>query len=136
MEPVTVRITVEAPLEDVWEYWTSPDHITKWAFASDDWEAVDPDNDLTIGGRFNTHMQAKDGSQGFDFSGVYTAVQPLERLEYDLDDGRHVRVEFDEVPEGVDIIQSFDPEEENSIEFQKQGWQAFLENFKKHVEHG
>ena len=134
MEPITIRVTVEAPLEDVWEYWTSPDHITQWAFASDDWEAVNPENDLVIGGRFTTRMQAKDGSQGFDFSGIYTAVQPLERLEYDLDDGRHVRVEFDEVPEGVDIIQTFDPEEDNDPEFQKEGWQAFLENFKKHAE--
>ncbi len=135
MDPITIKVTVEAPLEKVWEYWTEPDHITRWAFASDDWEAVNPTNDLTIGGRFTTTMQAKDGSQGFDFSGAYTAVQPLERLEYNLDDGRHVRIEFDEVPEGVDIIQSFDPESENDLEFQKDGWQAFLENFKKHVEH-
>ncbi|MFZ1302140.1 MAG: SRPBCC domain-containing protein [Candidatus Microsaccharimonas sp.] len=134
MDPITVQIVVEAPLEDVWEYWTSPSHITHWAFASDDWEAVDPINNLYVGGTFKTTMQAKDGSQGFDFTGTYTAVEPPFLLAYDLDDGRHVRVEFDEVPEGVQIIQTFDPEDENPPEFQKSGWQAFLENFKKHAE--
>lgn len=136
MDPITIRITVKAPLEKVYEYWTSPEHITQWAFASDDWEAVDPTNDLTIRGKFKTTMRAKDGSQEFDFSGSYTDIHPLERLEYTIDDGRHVRIEFDEVPEGVDIVQSFDPEPVHSPEFQKAGWQAFLDNFKKHVEHG
>ena len=136
MDPITVQVTVEAPLEKVWEYWTLPEHIVEWAFASEDWEAVDPVNNVVVGEKFKTTMQAKDGSQSFDFSGTYTAVQPLERLEYDLDDGRHVRIEFDEVPEGVDIIQTFDPEAKNIPEFQRQGWQAILDNFKKHVEQG
>jgi len=136
MDPITVQTTVKAPLEKVWEYWTSPKHITGWAFASDDWEATDPINDLAVGGNFQTTMRAKDGSGGFDFSGTYTDVQPLELLEYDLDDGRHVRIEFDEVPEGVDIIQTFDPETNNLPEFQKQGWQSILNNFKRYFEQG
>ena len=134
MDPITVQVTIEAPLEKVWEYWTEPEHITEWAFASDDWEAVDPINNVVVGETFKTTMRAKDGSEGFDFGGKYTAVQPLDRLEYDLDDGRHVRIEFDEVPEGVDLIQTFDPEAKNIPEYQKQGWQAILDNFKKHVE--
>ena len=134
MDPITVQVTIEAPLEKVWEYWTEPEHITEWAFASDDWEAVDPINNVVVGETFKTTMRAKDGSEGFDFEGTYTAVQPLDRLEYDLEDGRHVRIEFDEVPEGVDLIQTFDPEAKNIPEYQKQGWQAILDNFKKHVE--
>jgi uncharacterized protein YndB with AHSA1/START domain len=134
MDPITVQVTIAAVPEKVWEYWTDPEHITEWAFANDDWEAIDAVNSVVVGERFNTHMQAKDGSEGFDFGGTYTAVQPINRLEYDLDDGRHVRIEFDEVPEGVDIIQTFDPEPKNIPEFQRQGWQAILDNFKKHVE--
>lgn len=136
MEPITVQVTVEAPLEKVWEYWTSPEHIIEWAYASDDWEAIDPTNVVAVGERFKTRMQSKDGSQGFDFEGTYTSVHPLARIEYSLDDGRHVTIEFDEVPEGVDIIQTFDPEPKNIPAYQKQGWQAFLDNFKKHVEQG
>src|SRR6188508_2264252 len=99
MEAITVEVTVEAPLEKVWEYWTSPEHIPHWAFASDEWEAVNPENDLEEGGRFKTRMQAKDMTEGFDFTGTYTVVRPPILIEYDLDDGRHVRTEFDEVPE-------------------------------------
>lgn len=135
MSPITVEIMVLVPPVKAWEYWTSPEHIPGWSFASDDWEAASPENDVQVGGKFKTTMQAKDGSAGFDFSGSYTVVEEPELLEYVLDDGRKVRVEFTPVPDGTQILQTFDPEEENSIEFQKQGWQAFLNNYKKYVEH-
>jgi uncharacterized protein YndB with AHSA1/START domain len=133
-KPITVQTTVNAPIEKVWEYWSAPEHIVGWAFASDDWEARDPENDLRAGGKFKTHMAAKDGSAGFDFAGVYTAVREHELIAYDLDDGRHVDTEFTQLPEGVEVKQTFDPEDENPPDFQRSGWQAFLDNFKKYAE--
>lgn len=132
--PITITTTVNAPIEKVWEYWTSPEHITQWAFASDDWEAPSAENDVRLGGTFKTVMAAKDGSASFDFGGSYTAVTEHELIEYDMDDKRHVKTEFIESDGEVKIVQTFDPEQENSEELQRNGWQAILDNFKKHVD--
>jgi uncharacterized protein YndB with AHSA1/START domain len=132
--PITVEAVINAPLEKVWEYWNGPEHITKWAFASDDWEARDAENDLRDGGKFKTTMAAKDNSASFEFGGVYSAVKENELIEYDMSDGRHVKVEFTELPEGVKVIETFDPEDENPAEMQREGWQAILDNFKKYTE--
>lgn len=125
---------VKAPIEKVWEYYTSPNHITKWAFAQDDWEAPYAENDVKVGGRFKTTMAAKDKSAQFDFTGVYTQVKPHELIEYKLDDGRMVTVTFSKTPTSVQIIVMFEMEHENSRELQQQGWQAILNNFKKYCE--
>jgi len=134
MNKITVQTTVKAPLKKVWEFWTSPEHIPGWAFASDDWEAASAENDLRVGGKFKNHLQAKDGSTGFDFEGIYTAVKENELLEFDMTDGRHVAVEFKEMPDGVTVTEAFDPKSESPEEVQRSGWQAFLDNFKKYVE--
>ena len=136
MNPITVEITINAPLEKVWKYWNNPEHITKWAFASDDWEAPVAENDLRTGGRFKTVMAAKDKSARFDFTGTYTVVKENEVIEYDMDgeDHRHVKVEFSQVQEGTKVTEVFDPENENSEEMQKAGWQAILNNFKSYLE--
>lgn len=131
MNPITIQTTISAPMEKVWEYWTNPEHITKWAFASDDWEAPHAENDVREGGKFLTRMQAKDGSAGFDFVGTYTSVENHGHIAYTMGDGRKVRADFEETPEGVVVTQTFDPEGENPIEMQQQGWQSILDNFKK-----
>jgi uncharacterized protein YndB with AHSA1/START domain len=131
---ITVRTSVNAPIEKVWECWNKPEHIKRWAFASDDWEAPAAENDVQVGGKFKTVMAAKDKSASFDFAGTYTAVKEHELIEYDMDDGRHVKVVFEETPEGVRVTETFDPENENPEEVQRNGWQAILENFKKYVE--
>ena len=79
-------------------------------------------------------MAAEDGSAKFDFAGKYTAVEEPELIEYDMDDGRHVKVEFAQSPEGVTITETFDPEDENPADMQRAGWQAILDNFRKLVE--
>lgn len=132
--PITVQTIVNAPLAKVWEYWNAPEHITQWAFASDDWEAPAATNDLRVGGKLVVTMAAKDKSASFDLVGAYTAVNEHTLIEFDMEDGRHVKVEFVEVPEGVKVVETFDPEDENSEEMQRAGWQAILDNFKKHVE--
>jgi len=105
-----------------------------WAFASDDWEAPAAENDLRVGGRFKTTMAAKNKSTSFDFTGVYTNVTENELIEYDLDDGRHVKVAFTELPNGVEITEAFEPENEFPKDMQRSGWQAILDNFKKYTE--
>lgn len=132
---ITVQTVVHAPITKVWEYWSKPEHITGWAFASDDWEAPAAENDLRVDGRFKTVMSAKDKRSSFDFTGTYTAVKEHELIEYDIDDGRHVKVEFRETPEGVEVTETFEPENEHPEEMQRSGWQAILDNFKKYVEH-
>ncbi len=134
MNPITIEATVNAPIETVWDVWNKPEHITRWAFASQDWEAPRAENDLRTGGSFKTRMQAKDGSEGFDFEGVYTNVEDEKLIEYDMPDGRHVKITFEKTPEGVKITETFDPESKNSEDLQRAGWQAILDNFKKYTE--
>lgn len=111
-----------------------PEHIVKWAFASDEWEAPHAENDVRAGGRFKTVMAARDKSSSFDFAGAYTTVRMYRLLEYTLDDGRKVKVEFAELPSAVKITETFEAEEVNSVEMQRAGWQAILDNFKKSAE--
>jgi uncharacterized protein YndB with AHSA1/START domain len=131
---ITVQTTIEASVEEVWEYWTQPEHITQWAFASDDWEAPSAENDMRVGGKFKTTMAAKDKSSSFDFRGIYSAVIEHQLIEYDMDDGRHVKIEFEDTPAGIKVTETFAPETENSLEVQRGGWQAILDNFKKYTQ--
>ncbi len=135
MKKIIVEVTVDASIEKVWDYWTNPEHITKWAFADDSWEAPHAENDLKNGGKFLTKMSAKDGSSGFDFTGVYTNVVPLEKIDYTLDDGRTVSIDFQKIDDNsVKIVEEFEMENENTEELQRSGWQAFMNNFKKYTE--
>lgn len=131
---ITVEAVVNAPVAQVWKCWNEPQHITKWAFASDDWEAPSSTNDLRVGGTFVTVMAAKDGSAKFDFSGVYSAVKPNELIEYAMEDGRKVRVLFEAMGDKTKVIETFDMENENPEEMQRAGWQSILNNFKKYTE--
>lgn len=121
-------------MQRVWEYWTQPEHITHWAFAANDWECPKAENDLRVDGKFTTTMAAKDGSVSFDIIGVYSTVEQEKEIVYVMEDGREVITEFTETEKGVELVQKFDPESKNSIELQKNGWQAILDNFKKYVE--
>jgi len=131
---VTVHTKVDAPLDLVWKLWTTPEDIMKWNNASDDWHTPRAVNDLRTGGRFNSRMEARDGSQGFDFSGIYDKVILKERIEYTMDDGRKVTVLFSKTNGKTKITESFEPETTNSIELQHDGWQSILDNFKRYAE--
>jgi len=131
---ITVSTTVNLPVEKVWESWNKPEHITQWTHASDDWHTTYADNDLRKDGKFKTTMAAKDGSFSFDFGGVYTKVITHELIEYTLGDDRKVSISFSGEGNTTQIIETFDPEQENSIEMQQGGWQAILDNFKKYTE--
>ena len=131
---VTIHVTVDSSMDEVWNNWTSPEHIVHWNFASDDWCCPAVENDVRVGGQFSWRMEAKDGSFGFDFCGEYTEVVKNKVLEYRLGDGRPVRVEFTQVENGVELKETFQGEDENTLEMQEKGWQNILNNFKKHVE--
>lgn len=133
-EEITIDTLVNAPLDAVWDRYTQPDHIIRWNFASDDWCCPRASNDLRVGGKMTSRMEAKDGSFGFDFEGTYTEVSQNAALAYALEDGREVRTTF--VPEGdaVRVTTRFDAETENDLEMQRAGWQAILENFRRHAE--
>ncbi|MES2775779.1 MAG: SRPBCC family protein [Bacteroidota bacterium] len=131
---ITVKATVNAPVEKVWDNWTKPEHITQWCNASDDWHAPRAENDLRAEGRFATRMEAKDGSMGFDFGGTYDVVTPNEYLEYTIDDGRKVTISFSGDGDTTEVVESFEAEGTHPAEMQQAGWQAILDNFKKYTE--
>ncbi len=131
---ITVESFVNAPVQKVWSYWTNPEHITKWNNASDDWHTPWAKNDLRAGGSFSNRMEAKDGSFGFEFSGVYDAITENEYIEYTMGDGRKAKVFFQTQGNATKVTESFDAENTNSIEMQRGGWQAILDNFKKYTE--
>jgi uncharacterized protein YndB with AHSA1/START domain len=131
---LTVSSLVQANLELCWQAFTQPEHVTKWNFASDDWECPTASNDLRLGGAFSYKMQAKDGSMGFDFAGTYSKVVSLQQIDYVIGD-RTVSVTFESVSsDQTEITEAFEAENENTAELQQNGWQAILENYKKHVE--
>ncbi len=130
---VTIETTVKAPIAKVWAAWTTPDDIKQWNAASHDWHTTQAVVDLREGGAFSSRMEAKDGSFGFDFAGIYTKVVPNELLEFTFGD-RAAKVEFLNGENGVLVRETFDAETEHPIEMQRQGWQSILNNFAKHVE--
>lgn len=131
---MTVSTNVNAPIALAWATWTQPEHITNWNFASPDWECPSASNNPVIGGEFSYRMAAKDGSNAFDFAGTYSQVIPLELLEFTIGD-REVSVKFEVVSSSeTKIIETFEIEHLNSAELQRSGWQAILENYKKHTE--
>ena len=130
---ITVETTVAAAIEEVWRAYTTPEDIMQWNAASDDWHTTKANVDLRIGGAFSSRMEAKDGSFGFDFAGTYTNVVTNNLLEYSFGD-RTAKVSFAEAPNGVNVKVVFDAEVTHSIEQQQGGWQAILNNFKRHVE--
>ncbi|MEO6404879.1 MAG: SRPBCC family protein [Ferruginibacter sp.] len=131
---VTVESSIQATVEKVWEYWTKPEHITMWCNASEDWHSPRAENDLRVGGKFMTRMEARDGSMGFDFDGVYDAVRVHESIEYTLGDNRKVRITFKPQGDRTYVTEVFEAEDTNPVEMQQTGWQNIMNNFKKYVE--
>lgn len=134
MTKLTVSTIISAPLDKVWEAWVSPEQVTAWNAASDDWHCPSATNDLQVGGAFCYRMSARDGSLSFDFEGAFTEIIERAKIGYKILDGRQVEVTFTKTPEGINVTETFEAESAHSIEMQQAGWQAILENFKKHVE--
>ena len=131
---ITVESTIAAEPKKVWDYWTKPEHITKWNFASDDWHCPRAVNDLKVGGKMNSRMEAKDGSFGFDFEAIYDEVVDQKKITYTMGDGRQATTDFENLGDKTKLKTTFDAEDQNPVEMQKGGWQAIMNNFKKYVE--
>lgn len=132
---ITVESTIHASVDTVWSAWNTPDDIKQWNAASDDWQNTASEVDLREGGRFSSRMESKDGAHGFDFGGTYVAIDAGKRLQYEIDDGRQVHIDFIDNGDGsVTVRETFDAEGTHTLEQQQQGWQAILDNFKRHVE--
>lgn len=131
---ITITSTVKAPVAKVWEYWTNPVHIMKWNQASPDWHCPSSENDVRPGGKFSARMEAKDGSFGFEFGGVYDAVKVHELLASTIGDGRTITVHFTDKGNETYIEESFDAETTNPIEMQRAGWQSILDSFTRYTE--
>jgi uncharacterized protein YndB with AHSA1/START domain len=131
---ITVSAIIEAPVQQVWKYWTDPKHIIQWNNASPDWHTPRAENDLRVGGKFLSRMEARDGKMGFDFSGTYTKVKLQKLIELTLDDDRRVQVRFDLDGNKTRVTEVFEAEQEYTVELQETGWQAILDNFKKYIE--
>ena len=131
---ITIETTVKATIKKVWNSWTSPEHIVHWNNASADWHTPHTENDLRPGGKFVSRMEARDGSMGFNFSGVYDEVKQYELIAYTLEDDRKVIITFLPFGEETKIVETFDTEGSNTAEIQRNGWQAILDNFKHYTE--
>jgi len=131
---ITIRSEINLPVARVWQLWTTPEDITGWNYASEDWHAPRAVNDLREGGSFSYRMEARDGSTGFDFGGTYESVIPNEKIVYIIVDGRKVEIIFKEINNKTEVTESFEAENTYPVEMQKNGWQAILENFKKYAE--
>jgi uncharacterized protein YndB with AHSA1/START domain len=131
---ITVKTSVKASLEKAWDYWTKPEHVMNWNFASNDWHCPKAENNLKVGEKFSYTMAAKNGEMSFDFEGEYTEIETHKLIKYKLEDDRKIIVLFEQNQDVVTITESFDPENENSLELQQNGWQAILDNYKKYIE--
>lgn len=131
---IIVSATVNADAQKVWDYYNNPEHITKWNFADPSWHCPSASNDMQVGGRYSARMEAKGGSFGFDLEAVYNEIVAGKQFTYTMPNGRQVTVVFEKNGDYTDVNIAFDPETENPIEMQKEGWQAILDNFKKYVE--
>ena len=134
MNLLVVSSIVNAPIQQVWQYWNQPEHIINWNFASEDWHCPKAENNLIVNGEFHYLMAAKDASFSFDFWGTYTAIEFEKSIEIILGDGRKLWVHFEGSNNGTKVTESFEPESENSVELQQMGWQSIVDNFKKYVE--
>lgn len=131
---VTVQTTVHAKPYKVWNCWTQPRHITKWNFASDDWHCPKAENEIRAGGKMNWRMEAKDGSFGFDFEAIYNEVKNQQKITYTMTDGRMAITDFEVMGDKTKVTTTFDAENQNPVDMQRDGWQSILNNFKKYVE--
>jgi uncharacterized protein YndB with AHSA1/START domain len=131
---ITIRTIVDVPVEFAWKTWTDPADVVNWNAANEDWHSPSAQNDLRAGGSFCYRMEAKDGSFGFDFGGIYYTVEPLREIGFSMSDGRKVDTTFTDLGGRTEIIETFDAEDLNSVELQRQGWQSILDNYKKYTE--
>lgn len=131
---ITVETLVHAPIDQVWTYWTDPEHIKQWNSPSVDWHTPYAENDVKTGGQFFFVMETKDGSNGFDFKGTYDEVSLHEKISYTTTDGRKATNVFIATPAGIRITETFEPNQDDPAELQRDFVAGVLRTFKNYVE--
>ncbi len=131
---ITITTIINADIKKVWDYYTNPEYITQWNFAHPSWHCPSAVNDMRVGGKYIARMEARDGSFGFDFEAIYSQITPGETFTYGMPNGREVTVVFKRESNQTEVVVSFDPEDQNPLDMQKNGWQSILDNFKKYAE--
>jgi uncharacterized protein YndB with AHSA1/START domain len=131
---ITIETTINAPIANVWEKWTKPEHIQNWNFASPNWHCPSAKTDLQVGGEFHYEMASKDGSMSFDFWGTFREIETDKLIEILLGDGRKMKVTFASTEMGTKVTEQFEPENQNPVDMQQAGWQMILDNFKSYAE--
>ncbi len=134
MTAITISARIKQPVEKTWEFFNNPEHVVNWNYADPSWHCPYAENDLKTGGKFNYRMEAKDGSYGFDFWGVYDNVVPYKTIEYTMGDGRKVWVKFEAQGNETFVETRFEPESSNPLDMQQAGWQSILNNFAGYCE--
>ena len=130
---ISISALVESELSKTWRCYTDPEHIVQWNFAHESWHCPAARNELKVGGTYFARMEARDGSLGFDFKAIYTQVRQMKDFTY-VFGGREATVVFSDEKGGTRVAIDFDAETENSIDDQRNGWQAILNNFKAYCE--
>ena len=131
---ITINALVAKDAATVWDCYTNPHHVVNWNFASDDWHCPSASNDLRVGGKFSARMEAKNGSWGFDFTATYSELTPNKSYTYVMEDGREVNVHLETLGDATTVTVTFDAENQNPVDMQRDGWQAILNNFKAYTE--
>lgn len=132
--PITVEITVKAPVEKVWKLWTTPADIMQWNNPSNDWHNTLVEVDLKNEGRFLFRMQAKDGSEGFDYAGKYDKVITNGRIELTTNDGRKTTNAFTPHGSETTITETFELDANTPVDIQRDFCQGVLSSFKNYAE--
>lgn len=133
LQPITIETIVAATPEEAWAAYNSPEAITQWNQASEDWHCPSASVDLRAGGRYVARMEAKDGSFGFDFGGTYEEVNEPHALALVMDEGRRMRTTFAAEGSGTRVTTIFDPEAMNPLDMQRDGWQSILDSYARYV---
>lgn len=130
---ITVITEIHAPIENIWKRWNDPKDIQEWNNINKDWHTPTVQNDLRPGGKFLYVMGKTDGSLSFNFTGKYDEVKEHELIAYTLDSGRTASITFSQ---GYPVLltEIFEPDEEPSVEEQRNFCQAIINSFKSYVE--
>lgn len=138
---IFVEIDIYADRKKVWDYYTKPEHITHWNFASPSWCCPKVEVDFRVGGRFKSRMEPREahangekGNMGFDFEGVYEEVNEYESFVYTIIDDRQVAVSFETIDNLTKVVIAFETEGGTAEQMQRDGWLAILQNFKNYTE--
>ena len=76
---VRIERTFQAPIEQVFDAWTSPEVMRRWFHCEPDWDTPVAEVDLRVGGKIRIVMRKPDGTH-VGAHGEYTLIDRPHRL--------------------------------------------------------